>query len=71
MRRLDLFTDLSDEDLIWLNSLSARVELNPGEELFAYGSQQASIFVILKGEVVVFRNQKISTSWRRDITSVQ
>ena len=59
LRGLDWFADLSDKNLIWLSELSKRVELEPGEELFAYGSQQASIYEILEGLVVVFRNRKI------------
>jgi signal transduction histidine kinase len=61
LRSIDLFVDLSDDELRQL--LAASQELHPweGQTLFKFGSPEDSILVILAGSVTIFQNRKILT----------
>jgi len=58
LKGIDLFSSLQINDLKEIIKASKLVTLKPEDVLFEYGSTGSSIFVIISGEVIVFRNKR-------------
>ena len=55
LQKVPLFSNLPDEDLIRICAMAQRVTLEPGEELFAEGSQGSRAFVIESGDLEIVK----------------
>jgi signal transduction histidine kinase/predicted CoA-binding protein len=55
LRRVPLFSDLTDEDLAQLCEMITEVHLSPGEELFAEGAIGDAAYVIKEGQVEIIK----------------
>jgi signal transduction histidine kinase len=56
LRSIPLFAGMTDEQLIWLADAIQLVEVEPGEVLLREGDERGDFFVVLRGEVQVFKN---------------
>ncbi|MFP6654121.1 MAG: cyclic nucleotide-binding domain-containing protein, partial [Myxococcota bacterium] len=56
---IDLFSSLETADLENLVAAAEQIELAADEYLFQFGSPDCSVFVIVQGEIIICRNQKI------------
>lgn len=59
LKSIDLFSLLDDIDLKALAEAAQEVEISAGHLLFEHHSTENSIFLILSGEICIFRNSKI------------
>jgi signal transduction histidine kinase len=55
LKKIPLFANLPDEDLTLLCGMLSRVELKPGEELFAEGDPGDQAYVIQEGEIEIVK----------------
>ena len=56
LRKVPLFADLPDADLIHLCEMVKEVRLAAGEELFAEGSEGRRAFILQEGELEIVKN---------------
>lgn len=59
LKSIDLFSSLQDNDLKEIIQASKLLTLDKEGVVFEYGSTGRSIFVIVSGEVIIFRNRRI------------
>ncbi|HYP14297.1 MAG TPA: cyclic nucleotide-binding domain-containing protein, partial [Bryobacteraceae bacterium] len=57
LRRVPVFTDLSDDEVQWFASRCSQVRLEPGEAYVLEGEPANEMIVILQGEIVARREQ--------------
>lgn len=62
LQGIDLFSQLAHGELGSLAEAAQEVVLAAGEQLFDYGSFESSVFVIISGEIGIFRNSKTISS---------
>jgi signal transduction histidine kinase len=55
LRKIDLFADLPEEDLVSICDMTSEITLAAGELLFAEGSQGDQAFIIKSGELEIFK----------------
>jgi signal transduction histidine kinase len=51
LRKIDIFSDLSDEQLQWFVSSANEIKLSPGEVIIREGDPANALFVLLEGEI--------------------
>jgi signal transduction histidine kinase len=51
LRKIDIFSDLSDEQLQWFVSSSNEIKLSPGDVIIREGDPADALFVLLEGEI--------------------
>lgn len=56
LRKVDMFADLSDEQLAEIVPLMSTIEITPGQFIFNEGDPGDALFVILSGEVRISKN---------------
>jgi len=59
LRRLPLFTGVSDEDLNWLVQKATPVTLQPGEFLMEEGSPGDSMYIVVDGEFKIIKRSNL------------
>ena len=59
VRETVLFSDLTEHELEQLAVITKERFLNPGDRLFEQGSEGESLFVIARGAVLVFQDEKL------------
>ena len=68
LRRVQIFADLSDTEILFLAERAVPREFHPGEVIFSEGEPCAGLFVVERGKVRIFKS---SASGREQVLAIE